>query len=327
MREGPPRMRSLAAQLRGEGGDSVVAVLGYGSRLFDADPNRHSAYDLVVVVDGYRRFYRALAACGRTSRSGTVLAVANWVLAPNVIAFTDADGSGELAKCVVLSRRHFDREMGARRRDHFCVGRLVQRVAVLYGRDDETVAWVHSRVRWARRDAPNWTLPFIDGPFTADDFCRRMLEVSYAGEIRPETSGRARVVHEAQRDTLRATLAPILEELAQSGALVRAGGDRYQSVRGTSTLARIRLKVYFGWSKASATLRWLKYMVTFDNWLGYLVHKVERRTGIAVQLTRIERRLPVPFLLPRTIRLLRRARGSGRPEDPGAATSAHTPGA
>ena len=155
-----------------------------------------------------------------------------------------------------------------------------------------------------------------------------MLEVSYAGEIRPETSGRARAVHEAQRDTLRATFAPILEELAESGALVRASGDRYLSVRSASMLARIRLKAYFGWSKASATLRWLKYMVTFDNWLGYLVHKVERRTGIVVNLTRIERRLPFPFLLPRTIRLLRRARGSGRQKDAGAATSAaHTPGA
>lgn len=320
-------MRSLAARLRSDGGDSVVAVLGYGSRLLDADPNRHSAYDLVVVVDGYRRFYRALAASGRTSRSGAVLAIANWVLAPNVIAFADADGSGELAKCVVLSRRHFDREMGARRRGHFCVGRLVQRVAVLYGRDDETVAWVLSRVEWARRDAPKWTLPFMDGPFTVDDFCRRMLEVSYAGEIRPETSGRARAVHEAQRDTLRAIFAPILEELAEGGALARAGADRYLFAGGASTLARIRLKAYFGWSKASATLRWLKYMVTFDNWLGYLVHKVERRTGIVVDLTRIERRLPVPFLLPRTIRLLRRARRSGRPTDAGAATSAHTPGA
>ena len=154
-----------------------------------------------------------------------------------------------------------------------------------------------------------------------------MLEVSYAGEIRPEKSGRAGAVHEAQRDTLRATFAPVLEELAESGALVRAGGGRYLSAGGASTLARIRLKAYFGWSKASATLRWLKYMVTFDNWLGYLVHKVKRRTGIVVNLTRIERRLPVPFLLPRTIGLLRRARRSDRPTDAGAATSAHTPGA
>ena len=327
MRDAPRRMRRLAAQLRSAGGRSVVAVLGYGSRLFDADPNRHSAYDLVVVVDGYSRFYRSLAARGRTSRRGSVLAAANRVLPPNVIAFADADGSGALAKCVVLSRRHFDRELSARRRDHFCAGRLIQEIAVLHGRDDETVAWVRSRVRRARLDAPNWTLPFLDGPFTVEEFCRRMLEVSYGGEIRPEASGRARAVYEAQRGTLRATFGPILEELADTGLLASAEGGGYVAARSTPALARIRLKAYFGWSKACATLRWFKYMVTFDDWLAYVARKVERRTGMAVNLTRLERRLPVPFLLPKAVRVLRRARASGQPADAGPAAPAHPPGA
>jgi hypothetical protein len=45
-------------------------------------------------------------------------------------------------------------------------------------------------------------------------------------------------------------------------------------------------------------------VLTFDNWLPYILRKVERRMGRRVALTRIERMLPVPFLIPRAIVLL-----------------------
>ena len=46
-------------------------------------------------------------------------------------------------------------------------------------------------------------------------------------------------------------------------------------------------------------------MLTFENWLPYLVRKVERRTGMRVELTPLERRLPLIFLWPRLFRVLR----------------------
>ena len=53
-------------------------------------------------------------------------------------------------------------------------------------------------------------------------------------------------------------------------------------------------------------------MLTFENWLPYLVRKVERRTGMRVELTPLETRLPLIFLWPHLLRVLR-----NRPADEG----------
>ena len=57
-------------------------------------------------------------------------------------------------------------------------------------------------------------------------------------------------------------------------------------------------------SKVRATLRWLKHVVTFDNWLPYVHRKAERRLGTTIELTRLERALPLIFLWPRVVRVL-----------------------
>ena len=46
-------------------------------------------------------------------------------------------------------------------------------------------------------------------------------------------------------------------------------------------------------------------MLTFENWLPYLVRKVERRTGMRVELTPLQMRLPLLFLWPHLLRVLR----------------------
>ena len=55
-------------------------------------------------------------------------------------------------------------------------------------------------------------------------------------------------------------------------------------------------------------------MLTFDDWLDYIVHKTERRTGIRVELTQAERRLPFLLLWPKVFRVLR-ATKRGRPDE------------
>jgi hypothetical protein len=45
-------------------------------------------------------------------------------------------------------------------------------------------------------------------------------------------------------------------------------------------------------------------VVTFANWLPYVVRKVERHTGRTIELTRLERKLPLLFLWPRAFHVL-----------------------
>ena len=51
-------------------------------------------------------------------------------------------------------------------------------------------------------------------------------------------------------------------------------------------LRRFEYKVEAGLEPSPfATARWLKHVVTFDNWLDYIARKVQRRTGMRIEIT------------------------------------------
>jgi hypothetical protein len=53
-------------------------------------------------------------------------------------------------------------------------------------------------------------------------------------------------------------------------------------------------------------------MITFDDWLEYILRKARRHSGQDIVLTPRERRLPLLFLWPRVIRYLRQKDKQGR---------------
>lgn len=319
----PHTARRLARAVAEAGGGHVTAILLYGSQLLRASPDENSAWDLVVVVDRYAPYHRALVESGHHDRPPWVLTLAARVLPPYVTAFAPSDDSPVLAKCLVVSRKHFLRALRPRSPDHFLKGRLVQKVAVVWAADELERGQVDGLLEEARKDVLAWAGPFVDEPFDAADLTRRMLEVSYAGELRPEAGDRVLEVYRSQRDWLVAEYSRILAELVSAGRLVPVGDPstpapedgaedgalvRYRFVRRPGALARWRVRGYFLRSKARATLRWFKYVVTFNDWLGYIVKKVERRVGITVEITPAERRFPLILLWPKVFRVLRVAR-------------------
>ncbi|MEC7864252.1 MAG: hypothetical protein VYB55_04240, partial [Bacteroidota bacterium] len=102
----------------------------------------------------------------------------------------------------------------------------------------------------------------------------------------------------------------VLEGGIESGLLVREGG-LYRLASPVAASEKRRLKSYFMRSKARATLRWFKHMLTFANWLPYIVRKVERHSGKEIQLTTLEKKLPIVFLWPRAIQVLFTRREKG----------------
>ena len=314
---GTPSAVDLAAELARElvaaAGGHVEAVILYGSHLLRASPDRHSAYDFVVVVDDYSGFYRSLKASGEIHRPAWLLSGVARVLPPNAIAFTPDDGREGMAKCLVVSSHHFGRALGPRPKDHFLLGRMIQRVAVVWTRGDEAQEWVEATLAGARRRVLTWVGPYLDDSFDAAAVGRRILEVCYRGEFRPEAQNRSQTIFQAQEDHFVRELTPVLAEAAAGGALTSSlpAGDGepsqavYRFVTPPGLGVRLRWRWHFVRSKARTTARWLKHVVTFDNWLPYITRKVERRMGTTVELTPLERRLPIIFLWPRVIRTLR----------------------
>ena len=289
---------------------SLVGVLFFGSQRTRANPDRFSAYDLVVVVEAYRPFYRALRDASRLRRGPALMAALNAVLTPNQISLRLPDGrGGELhAKCSVFTLEHLRRETSPRRRDHFTAGRLFQPAEVLWARDDVGREALLDALCSACASTYAWSRPWLEPSFDADRYLRTALRVSMGREIRPEpTAERTFTLHEAQRQEQLPVYDALLRGLCEDGELAAAEGREgsYSLTRPVGLAERLRLAAYFRISLVRATLRWFKYVLTFDDWLDYLLRKVRRHTGQDIQLSARERKHPLVFLWPRVFHYLR----------------------
>ncbi len=298
-----PEATDLAKRLVGDGGREVRAVVMYGSRLLQTAPDEHSAHDFIVVVAGYRAFYQGLAQAAVLHRPVGLVTLLAGVLPPNAIAYAPDDGRAGLAKCLVVSKADLERALSAEPPDHFLLGRMVQRLGVLWSADEAEEAWLRRQITGAHARVLEWMAPYLEEPVDAERLGRRLLEVCYRGELRPESRGRPDRIFDAQVDHFTQALGPVLER-AEAEGLVRKEGGRYALVAAVQPSVARRWRRHFRRSKARSTLRWLKHVMTYANWLPYVVRKVERHTGRTIHLTVLERRLPVIFLWPRVIHVL-----------------------
>jgi len=297
----------VAGQLAALGGASVRAVVFFGSRKTQASPDAWSAFDLFVLTHGYAAFYRSLREAGRLARRPGLVAALNHALPPNQISIRGGgrDAGGWHAKCAVISLEAFLRETSPRRHDHFCLGRLCQPVEVLYLADETARGSVLDALVSAHALTYAWVRPWLPERFDASSYCRTLLRVSLAQEIRPEPAGRAEALFLAQQDDLVPVYRVLLEQLAARGELVALTSGTFALARPVSGAERTRIRGYFAWSLVRATARWAKYIVTFDDWLEYIVRKAQRHTGQEIALTARERRFPLFFLWPRLFRYFR----------------------
>lgn len=298
-----PDALELADRLAAHGGGAVRAVLLYGSRLQQTNPDRHSALDFVVVVDDYRTFYGAMARADELHRPTWLMTALAGVLPPSVIAYAPEEGTVGIAKCLVVDGRHLTRALGPDPPDHFLLGRLVQRLGYVWTASEADRARVERQIADAHARVLDWMAPYLEGPVDAAGLGRRMLEVLYAGEVRPESRSRSDRVFEAQVEHFRSALRPTLGAAVDEGTMKRVG-DGYALAEPVPSSERRRWRRHFARSKARTTLRWLKHVLTFANWLPYVQRKVERHTGRSIELTTLERKLPLLFLWPRAIHVL-----------------------
>jgi len=295
--------------------NSVEAVIFFGSQLVGTSPDAASAADLIVVVRDYTHFYTDIDSQLPASRHIGIITTLNRILAPNIINLSDPGGMRAGAKCFIVSEQNFRHSMSRAARDYFFRGRLSQRVDIVYARKESTRRRMEEYLAGARRLTLDWVPLYLPEWFTVGEYCQRMLEVSYAGEIRPESQDRVREVYQAQREFFRLVYGRILDDAAAGGYLIKEG-ERYRLAEPPTKKRRRFFRRYWRRSKARATLRWAKYMLTFDDWLDYIVHKTERRTGIRVELTHAERKAPFLLLWPKVFRVLRSTKREAPAEPP-----------
>ncbi len=298
-----PDTARLAAFLAECFGPGAAAVVHYGSHVTAREHRPGSARDYFVVVDDYAAAYAALAAAVETGLSPGKAASLARVLPPNVVSVVHPGGVLH-AKVAVLSRADFRRACSPAAPDHFVLGRLFQQVQLVWWRDAAARGEALDLLLAVRALTFAWGRPRLPARFDAEGYCRALLDTSYAGEIRPEKADRTAELLAQQAPVLVPVYRALLEALADRGVLARDGGG-FRDTSPPGSAARALSHLYFARSKARATARWGKYVALYDDWLDYIVRKVERRSGQKVELTERERRWPLLFLWPRAIRFLR----------------------
>ena len=283
-----PALPAFTEYFRERFGSELLAVILYGSCLSPVTRRESSIYDFFLICDRYRPFYRNLK-----------LALFNYCLPPNIFYFELPDpGLGKLAgKYSVTSLPDFRQETSPRAHDTYHLGRFAKRVTIAYTRDEKVREALVDAVVSAMEQNLRLVLPCLPERFARDEFVTTLLGMSYRGETRVDVDTKVEELFQAEADYYRWCY----RELLRAHLLERklgAEADGYYSLPGKPWRRRYRrlaVRAHLFKTRIRTYLRWPKYIITFDNWLDYLLSKLERSKGIRLELTARERKYPLIF--------------------------------
>ena len=281
----PPPVQALADRLRAVYGDAAAAILFYGSCLRSGD-DRGGMVDLYVLVDSYRAAYPS-----------RFLQLLNRLLPPNVFYLeVSHDGRRVRAKYAVLSLADFERGASLRWFHSYIWGRFAQPVAIVYARDRHTSERVARALARAVVTFIRRVLPCTPSPFTAGELWFKGLSLSYRAELRAERPEKLKGLVARYAPHYEALTRAALPVADLSVAVSEHGGRaRYEAriPRRSRFFCRQSWRLRFFQGKLLSVLRLLKSAFTFVGGMDYILWKVERHSGVRVDLPPRLRRHPL----------------------------------
>lgn len=276
---------------------SVEAVLFYGSCLRSGD-DRGGMVDLYALVSRYRDAYRR-----------RIWAVINRVLPPNVYYLEVPVADRRVrAKYAVLSMADFARGVTPAWFHSYLWGRFAQPAALVYARTPEAEERVCGLLARALLTFLERVIPCLPERFTLQELWLKGLSLSYCAELRAERPEKIAGLFEAWRGHFAAVTDAALPLLSFPVGPRGAEAGRYES----RIPAARRLLCRFGWrlraleGKLLSVLRLAKGAFTFAGGLDYILWKIERHTGVTVEVPPRLRRHPILALCVLSWRLYRR---------------------
>ena len=259
-----------AEAIIGRHGDAVAAVLFYGSCLRRPDPiaDDDPVFDFYLLVDDYRQIY-----------PGSIAAFANAVLPPNVFYIEHPWRDRMLrAKYAVVALRPFRDAMSPRAFHSYFWARFAQPVRLLHARDATARDVVLDSLADAVVTLLGRTAGLLGDNVAPATLWTRAFQETYRAELRTETTDRARLLYEADRERYDRLAAPALAIAGPAGSL--------RTARAAWCLRRFVGKVL-------SVLRLTKSAFTFEGGVDYILWKIERHSGVKTTATAWQRRHPL----------------------------------
>lgn len=293
-----PALRALVERLRQRHGESINAILFYGSclrsgELFDG------LVDLYLIVDRYTDFY-----------PGRLRALSNWLLPPNVFYIEIPLRERTLrAKYAVLSSADLAVGVSPRWFHSYLWGRFTQPTALAWCRDETARYRVMQSLSGAVRTFLERVLPRVPASGRLRDLWAQGLKLSYGAELRAEHAGHPAQLTDAALDyysAVTAAAAPSLRYPLNITGEGAAATYRAQVPGIERALSRLSWPLRQAQGKLLSVLRLVKGLFTFEGGLDYIAWKLERHSGRRVEIPERVRRHPLIFIWGLFWRLYRR---------------------
>jgi len=279
-----PAVSAFAELLGREAG--ALAVLFYGSNLRTG--SLEGVLDFYVLLPGERE-----------SGIWPRVSYREWV----------HDGTPLRAKIATMTLATFAAAAGGETIDTTIWARFVQPSAPVWQRDAASGEELRKALASAARTAARLAVALEPESGTEEDYWRALFRATYRAELRVEKPGREDSILAANRAHFAGLLPAALEDC---GIAFSRLGERLTP----QMPAEEKRRVLRWWRKRQRlgkplnVIRLLKATTTFDGAVRYAAWKVERHTGIALEVTPWRERHPV-LAAPGVLWILWRARRSG----------------
>jgi hypothetical protein len=288
----------VAARVRERLGSAVRAILFYGSCLRTRD-DQHSLLDLYVLVDSYWRV--------RTNRFYALL---NALLPPNVYYIEVPDGERTVrAKYAVVSVADFARYTSSRAFQAYFWGRFAQPCALLYAADAAATQAAVSGVSNAVTTFVQRGLPLVPERCSVRELWTAQLMHSYRAEVRAERQAVATRLYAAAPERYERVTRAALAHLPFAANADRVDGTLWVTAQvppATRTWALPLWGVRRRYGKLLSFLRILKSAITQEGSVDYAIWKVERHSGMKLDPTWRQKRVPLLALGEQVWRMYRK---------------------
>ena len=196
------------------------------------------------------------------------------------------------AKIATMTLAKFAQATAGATLDTTIWARFVQPSALVWQRDDRAGAAVREAVADAARTAARLAVALGPAKGRADDYWRALFRATYRAELRVEAPGREDSILAANREHFAGLLPAALGSAGiaygEDGATLT---PRLDDARKRQVLAWWKPRRRLG--KALNAARLLRAAGTFDGAARYAAWKVERHTGVAIEVTPWRERHPV----------------------------------
>ncbi len=266
-----PAAAAMVDHLNTVYGPGVRVVIFYGSCLrLETDENL--MLDFYVLVDSLRR-----------ATGNSISAFFGTVLPPNVYYHEiEFDNRTVRAKVAVMTVGAFVRSTAPSAFASAVWARFAQPAAIVFSSDDIARTSVEQALTRAVTTLVSKTVPLLTGPFTTRDLWVTAFRATYRSELRPESSGKADELVDADLERY--------DKVAMA-ALTELGIDPY-SARFPKANAVWKWRLRSLWGKTLNGLRLIKALFTFRGGIEYAIWKMARHADPPVVLTDHHRARP-----------------------------------